>query len=350
MILTDDMLTVAFQYREAELWEMLTDSDVFAFRLSDGEVGYCCVMGNGDEHLALALYRGQKGFSSYLKTIRLSGLQLSDIGMFEVVLTFDCLNCDFMQASEINGKVKKLIRNFADAHGLKVHRQKGWPDFIRHQPFRMSHGIICEKDANDIVEALRASIAVAKVLTNRSPEEVGFDEEGEYPTVEGGKLVPYLIPNGDGTYNWDSIELPAFLPDEWPAPKFTNDILARSVKKLHTYGTFQVKIIHLPAPIGGEENEAPFLPAILLCLNHEGLLPVFSMEESGENNPEQILVDFAGNLCQSGSKPRTIEVVDDRTELLLTDFCARCDIRLSRKEELPELDDACNFMIGGFMQ
>ena len=40
MILVDDMLAVAFQYRDTELWKELTDSDVFAFRLSDGETGY----------------------------------------------------------------------------------------------------------------------------------------------------------------------------------------------------------------------------------------------------------------------------------------------------------------------
>lgn len=62
MILVDDMLAVAFQYRDTELWKELTDSDVFAFRLSDGETGYCCVMGNAGEHLALGFYRGQKRF------------------------------------------------------------------------------------------------------------------------------------------------------------------------------------------------------------------------------------------------------------------------------------------------
>lgn len=29
MILVDDMLAVAFQYRDTELWKELTDSDVF---------------------------------------------------------------------------------------------------------------------------------------------------------------------------------------------------------------------------------------------------------------------------------------------------------------------------------
>lgn len=349
MILTDEMLAVAFQYRDTELWEMLEDCDVFAFRLSDGEVGYCCVMGYGGEHLALALYRGDKGFSTYLKTIRFNDKRFSDFEMIEMASTFDCINCDFMQAADMHAKVKKLIRKYADAHGVKIHRQKGWPDFVRHQPFKMSRGINSEKDANDMVEALRAAIAVAEVLTNQSPEKVGFDPEGNYPTDEGGKPVPYLIPNADGTYNWDRIKLPAFLPDEWPAPKFTNDILARSVEKLPASGLFQMKLVHMPVPMGDGENEDAFLPAMLLCVNDEAVFPVVSME-SLVDNPEQILVELVENLRNIGYKPDTIEVMDDMTESLLADFCARCGIRLSRKDELPDLDDACRFLMNTFLQ
>lgn len=127
MILVDDMLAVAFQYRDTELWKELTDSDVFAFRLSDGETGYCCVMGNAGEHLALGFYRGRKGFTTYLKTISLGNAHLSEIEMFEMTTTLDCINCDFMQASDMDVKTKKIIRNYADAHKLKIRRSKGWP-------------------------------------------------------------------------------------------------------------------------------------------------------------------------------------------------------------------------------
>lgn len=351
MILTDDMLAVAFQYRDTELWKILTDSDVFAFRLSDGETGYCCVMGNGDEHLALGLYRGRRGFTSYLKSLSFNSMQLSEIDMIEMAATFDCINCDFMEASAMQDKTKKLIRNYADAHGLKVRRPKGWPDFTRHQPFKMPSGITCEKDAADIVEALRAAIAVAGELKHRSLTELGFGEKGSYPTMDGGKLVPYLVPNAEGTYDWGMTELPAFLPDEWPVPEFTNDILIRKVKKLRTFGTLQMKLIHMPALVGKAEDGIPFLPSVLLCLDtgSEGVFPVFSME-NGEEAPRQMLVELADNLCRIGSRPGTIEVEDDRTESLLKDFCARCGIRLSRKEELPDLDDACSFLLGKFMQ
>ena len=351
MILTDDMLALAFQYRDTELWNILADSDVFAFRLSDGETGYCCVMGNGGEHLALGFYRGRKGFTSYLKSLSFDSMQLSEMDMLEMAATFDCINCDFMQASAMQDKTKKIIRNYADAHGLKVRRPKGWPDFTRHQPFKVPSGITCEKDAADIVEALRAVIAVAGELTHRSLAELGFDEEGDYPTMDGGKPVPYLVPNAEGTYDWGMIELPALLPDEWPAPEFTNDILIRKVKKFPTSGTLQMKLIHIPAPMGDAADGIPFLPSVLLCLSdgEDGLFPVFCMED-GEEVSLQMLVELAGNLCRLDYKPDTIEVEDGRTESLLKDFCDRCGIRLSRKEELPELEDACNFMISNFMQ
>ena len=56
MILTDEMFEAAFRFRSICLWEKLTDSDVFAFRLSDGETGYCSVMGNAGEHFSLGFY------------------------------------------------------------------------------------------------------------------------------------------------------------------------------------------------------------------------------------------------------------------------------------------------------
>lgn len=351
MILTDDMLAVAFQYRDTALWKILTDSDVFAFRLSDGETGYCCVMGNGSEHLALGFYRGRKGFTSYLKSLSFDSMQFSEIDLIEMAATFDCINCDFMEASAMKDKTKKLIRNYADAHGLKVRRPKGWPDFTRHQPFKIPSGITCEKDAADIVEALRAAIAVAGELTHRSLAELGFDENGDYPTTDGGKLVPYLVPNAEGTYDWGMIDLPPFLPDEWPVPEFANDILLRKVKKLRTFGTLQVKLIHIPTPVNESADGIPFLPSVLLCLDagKEGLFPVFCMED-GEKASQQMLVELAENLCRLDNKPDTIEVEDGRTESLLKDFCDRCDIRLFRKEELPELEDACSFLIANFMR
>lgn len=73
----------------------------------------------------------------------------------------------------------------------------------------MQYGITCEKDARDITEALRAAIAVDEQLAMHKFETLGFDIKGAYPTMKGGKLVPYLIPAADGTYEWSTVKLPA---------------------------------------------------------------------------------------------------------------------------------------------
>lgn len=346
MILTDDMLAVAFQYRDTRLWEILTDSDLFAFRLADGLIGYCCVMGNAGEHFSLGLYRGQKEFSSYLNTIRMTDRRLSEVEWNELLFGMDFVKCEFVQAAETNADKKKMIRKYVETHGLKIQRSRGWPDFSRYLPFRMPSDITVEEDARDMVGALRAAIAVAEKLKQRTPASLGFDEEGDYPTMNGGKVIPYLIPNADGSYDWTTTELPAFQPAEFPSPKFKYDIPAFTLKNRHAVGICQMKYMHLPTPINGAGNELPYLPGVLICMDAESgmVFPVFSIDGEKDEH-DRILLSLANNMIEAGNKPGTIEVEDERTESLLRDFCARCGILLSRQEKLPELEEACTFMI-----
>lgn len=348
MILTDDMLAVAFQYRDTRLWEVLTDGDVFALRLSDGGIGYCCIMGNGGEHLSLGLYRGSKGFSSYLKTISMSDMRPSGIEWNEMLFSLDLIKCDFVQAADMNANTKKMIRKYVEANGLKIQRSKGWPDFTRHLPFKMPSEITFEEDACDMVGALRAAVAVAEELKHRTPASLGFDEDGDYPTMNGGKVVPFLIPNAEGSYDWTTTELPAFLPDEYPTPKFKYDIPAFTLKKQPAIGIWQMRYIYMPTPIDGAENEIPYLPGVLVCMDAESgmLFPAVFSLDGKKDEYDQILLSLANDMIAGGNRPRIIEVGDERTESLLKNFCVKCGILLSRKERLPELENACELMIG----
>ena len=191
---------------------------------------------------------------------------------------------------------------------------------------------------------------MAVKVTTSDFVKLGFDVNGNYPTAKGGKSVPYLIPNSDGTYEWNITQLPAFLPDECIAPKFANDILAGEMKKLPVSGTLQMKYLHMPTPIDADEDEAPYLPTVLLCLDtaNELVFPILT-QNALNNNPEELLLKLVNVLREQGNKPHAIEVEDNKTEFLLKDFCSRCGIRLSRKKELPEIGDACFFLFSNFM-
>lgn len=350
MILTNEMLEAAFRFRDICLWDILTDGEVFAFRLSDGEIGYCSVMGNAGEHYSLGFYKGEKGFSAYLKTLKMGRQESFNCEMYDTVMTFDCINCDFVAASELNDAPKKRIRQYADGAGRKIRRQNGWPDFIRFQPYKAQYGITREEDARDITEALRAAIAVGEKLTFGNFELLGFDIQRSYPEETGGKIVPYLIPNADGTYEWSTVKLPALVEDKYDVVKFESDIHARMVKALPASDVLQLRIIHVPTPIQSEGDEVPYFPAVLICIDAdtEYLQPIFCREDF-ETNPMFMLVDLAETFHRTGNKPQEIQVEDARTETFLEDFCHRCGIVLTREQNLPVLNDAWASMLDSFM-
>jgi hypothetical protein len=65
----EEFKKLASEYLRAELWEDLTDSDVFGVELEDGRIAYCCVMGNSGIHKGLGIYVGKRGFRTYLDQI-----------------------------------------------------------------------------------------------------------------------------------------------------------------------------------------------------------------------------------------------------------------------------------------
>lgn len=64
-VIPDSLYALALAYKKTKLWKLLWDSQLFAVKMADGEIGYCCVMGMNGEHTALAVYVGQDGIDSY---------------------------------------------------------------------------------------------------------------------------------------------------------------------------------------------------------------------------------------------------------------------------------------------
>lgn len=355
MILTDEMMMAAFRYRESHLWEWLDDSMVFAFQLSDGETGYCCVMGSAGEHLALGFYRGSKGFSTYLKTINAGDMPQREF--FELYLTYDCINCDFMNAadaSELDKDAKARIKEFAKSNGFKIRRPNGWPDFTRHAGYKVPKGIVDNRDAQDITEALKAAVAVSKQLetpvwttyTGNLYDMYGFDSKRRYPTSKGGKIVPLLIPKDDGTYTWSTTKLPALVKDEYENVVFSNDIVVHKLKTMQHIGTWECRLIHLPQVVDEPNVEYPYYPSLLLFVNVEDgfTFPVMTAEPA-EEKPQMLLSELSNTFASMEVCPKTLHICDDKTKAFLSDFCNKTGIQLKAKKSLPALDNAWNFML-----
>lgn len=149
-ILTDEMLDAAFEFRKTELWDELDDSQIFAVELSNGEIGYCCVMGNNGTHYALQLYIGKKGFSTYLDMVH-SG-ELSELDLREQSMTYDCISVDFEdeddEISFLNEETKDKIKNYAQRNKMIIPKDHGCLRFQGHTPARLLSVSLTRKKQN----------------------------------------------------------------------------------------------------------------------------------------------------------------------------------------------------------
>lgn len=338
MILTDKMLALAFDVRDAKPWEILDDTCLFAVQLSCGQKGYCCVMGNGGEHYSVALYIGQRGFTDFMRTLDMgneSGIETLELGM-----QLDYIACDFSNADMLDPMQKKRTKEYASATGRKIRRPYGWPDFVRHAAGKPIQYLTDESDATAITEALEAVLALLRKLEDTDAVSLGFDPDREYPTGEGGKTIPLLTPNADGTYHFGTTVLPPVLQNCYEPTVFRNDIMRHAISKLPQKGTLECKYFHLPSALPGVEGQAQLLP-VLLCVNElEFVHPVFPKDE--DTMGAEYLPHYLGEwLLDRKQRPREIQVCEKRTEALLQDFCKRCGIKLTLCPSLTVLNDVC---------
>ena len=349
MILTDGMISTALKLRDASPWQVIVETDLFAVKLSSGEIGYCCVMGTEGEHFALALYIGRQGFSSYLRSLDISNCSSYEEFM-ELAMTIDCINCDFMAAKDVDDDAKKRIKEYAAAHGLKIRRPKGWPDFVRRRPYKPENPVTSLDDAQSITEALLAALEVVDAV--KSGRATGFKHNGVYPTRRGGMRVPLLTPTAEGNYEWTSTKLPPYEELEAdPAVDYHNDIIAFKVRNLPKRRNIIARAVYLPFPVKGNALESASYPMLLLLMDADSgqLLVPLRLEDTEKGWLEGL--DELGNImCNTfKSKPSTLTVDSIKTIGLLHSFCNKCgiDFHVSNKR-LEDLDEAYAMFLNPF--
>jgi hypothetical protein len=59
------LYTAADQFKKVQCWEWMSEDDLFGVQDPEGgEIAFCCIMGAGGEHLALAAYLGTFGLGT----------------------------------------------------------------------------------------------------------------------------------------------------------------------------------------------------------------------------------------------------------------------------------------------
>ncbi|MDE6552074.1 MAG: hypothetical protein K2K98_03805 [Muribaculaceae bacterium] len=342
----EELIAVALQFRIQKLWEELDDSMIFGVRLPDAETGYCCVMGNGGQHYALGLYKGVSGFSTYINSVN----RAPGTDSFEMFMTYDCMNCDYENASESNltSAQKKQIRAVANECNIKMCRPNGYPEFIRYD-----RGVIRtelnDEEISDLGIALKAGIEVASRVKGMTLEELGklgFGEDGYYPSPAGGDRIPMLDIQDDGSFKWSVALTPKSEGDSFSTPVFGNLLAAGRLKTMKRVGPFQCKAMHMPAPV--KIKEGVFYPLIIVFVNDEGMMYPVMQKSNDPHAEEELLNQLAFTLISMESYPDAFLVDDAYSEAFLKDFCKKTEIKLKKDGYLPELEEVVHMLRSQF--
>ena len=347
---TEKMYEAAFRYKKTKLWKTVFDSELFAVRFSDGETGYCCVMGMAGDEIALTVYVGDEGFQSFRDIELREGLNLSSPDIASLTdmnraFRLSCLRCSFNNRAEVDADEAEEARLYAKAHEIQLRAPRSFPRFERYRRYRLPGKICAPEDERRICEALDAASALAGMLEGRRKAELGL-----VPVDEDTEALPLLLPGADG-YRLESVNVPERWEEEWREVAETDAGSVEEVRKLRKKGVYDCEVVRLPGMIEEwevDEDDPPYYPAVLLCADSKsGLVVATAPVSDYDARPEALRDAFVETLLKNQECPRAVKARDEQARVLLEDFCIKTGVLLSVDNEMPALDEAKAEMFRG---
>lgn len=343
----DSLYDLAFQYKETRLWKKLWDSELFAVKLDDGSIGYCCVMGKNGEHTALAVYLGDAGLDSY-RIIEDMDCIMDICEMDERGLRQDCVAVSFDTREFIHPLTWDEMGKYCARRGIVRRGAMKLPNFERMKPYRSLWYITDERDAAHIRAGLEAALEVSERLKTATPKQLGFSQEAPFD-----RSIPLLTKTESG-YTWSSIALsPHRTIQDYPKGHIDEFTLARLKKVKKTGHTWSARIFSSPEPVLPKESEgdgrmeAPVFPFILMTADEtdQRVLDVAGCQDADEAAFNKSFTGSFVKQIQEEGKPAKLIAEGERAEAFFTGICDQLDIEIELSDDGDTLNDAVDHLI-----
>lgn len=337
-MISKKLYSLAFEFKRKKLWKKLWDSDMFAVKLSNGEIGYISIMGAAGEHFALGLYIGDDGFNSYRKIAESDEFGLSDCELGETDLCQDCLQCSFEDRQWLSEDEYEEVKAYARENSIRLTGKNSYPKFTKYKPDCYPWFLQTKEEQELLCQALSAAIEVSKLLDEDkiAIEEIDFDDDAY--------TMPLLELKGE-KYTLSNVKIPDEKAVEYPEPQLDEVTLAR-LKKVKKQDIWECRLVRLPEPVQSAPDEMPKLPVMLIVgESKSGIvippIPVVDYEE----NAAEMLNMFADSLLEGNICPKEIQVCDERTYDFVRQFCKDLKIKLAFVDDLPVADEIAEGII-----
>lgn len=343
---------LGYTFRNSKIWKRIYEEELFAVKLPSkrNPIGYCCVMGRDGEHMALAVYIGADGFTTY-RIIANSDpdyMQGGVPGMFKQ----DCIQCSVEQRDMFDPDELDALRKYCEKSGTPF--RAPYPQFTRYYPYCVPWKVEKADDWKAIETALLVVEKLAEGIKSRGkaalglrPIAVGLNDQA-YATeqlsffgdpVDETVTIP-LYSIVDGQLVTERIPLPPYTEKKPAPPTNINDIAVAKLMRQKQRGTLECEIIRMPSPIDGDP---PYFPAIMMIVDENGYAITPVITEGRMYDPDEMINHFIESLDET--YPKTIKFRTEETRILLEPFCRKARIRLEETDDMDLLDEAVESMV-----
>ncbi len=324
----------AIELRKIAPWKWMRENDIFGVQNpQNGEIGYCCIMGELGEFLAMSVYLGSDGLAGYLK------LQYGEIKPEDPDTLYiqDCLMVSYENKNFIEKEDMRIIKEL----GLQFKGRKTWPLFRNYKPGYVPwylnrdealYMTVVLQQAKDVCLRLKEN----NMLVHSHPPQKNF----------------YLIRVPD------AIEDGFVWKDEWreSAPLIKKDYSSQLVDEVRIQRiknsvkqkpvVWEIDSFFAPTPV--KEEARPFFPYAIMFADHDTGF-IHDVYLAGSN---KYMKEFTEHflLCMENTAVVPIEILARKEEILMMFelYTAKLNIKLTMVKRLQNIDNARKSMMRHF--
>lgn len=298
-----ELYQAATAFQQASPWEWMGNEDLFAVENPhNGEVGYCSILGSGQEEFGLGIFLGDEGFNGYLELI--SGA--AEPEDFDERVMVPMLSMLLVDRGTLQKRDVEVVRSL----GLRFRGVNAWPFFRSQRPGYVPW-FLEKGEALFLGTAIHQALLVANKVRNNELDLLGKEPEG--------LILTRCHRGGDWLEEWHK---PKIL-DRTPQIH-TKAIGAVNEAQLHllrsgaprSSGSWELDIFALPVPVGSAGSR-PYFPSCFLAVERKlGLIIGSKIAEPWLTLAEK-QDEVIGILEKAGQLPRNIWVKSDKIRMMV---------------------------------
>ncbi len=239
----------AIGFKGVAPWQWMADDDLFAVENpSDGEVGYCAVLGKEGEEFGLVVFVGQEGYRSYLQIVTGEVEPES----FDFWVSLRSLSAIFSDRDEICRQDREVIRLL----GLRFRGRNAWPLFRSQCPCYVPWYL----DQGEVL-FLTAALGQSLIVAGRVANE-GLDL---FRGVDADLILTRYYYDGQWLDEWRRPKVSSRQVIKPPAPDGERlDRLRLTARRLR--GPWELDFFHVPAVVDSGSGR-PYYPCCILAVD-----------------------------------------------------------------------------------